>query len=70
MVEPGAHDIRQKIRLNCSIDDVLFALRDDATTQALVAEQRAREEQAVAAAAEGGADGGADSADDQHYDPF
>lgn len=34
-VEPGAHDVQQKIRLNCSADDVFFAYRDDPTAQAL-----------------------------------
>lgn len=34
-VEPGALDVQQKIRLNCSADDVFFAYRDDPTAQAL-----------------------------------
>jgi hypothetical protein len=33
LVEPGEQDVRQRIRLNCSVDDVFLALRDDPTIQ-------------------------------------
>ncbi len=40
------HDVRQKVRLNCSADDVLFAYRDDPTAHSLARAQREQEESA------------------------
>jgi hypothetical protein len=48
LVEPGEQDVFCKLRLNCSVDDVMFALKDDATVQkfAQVAESDAAAENA------------------------
>ena len=35
LVEAGEMDVHQRVRINCNLDDVYFALKDDPTVKAM-----------------------------------